>query len=545
MRGYEALAAALVVEGTDVVFGLLGDGNMHALTTLVDRYGVRFVSARHEQAAVAMADGYSRVTGRPGVCSVTHGPGLTQTGTTLTAARLARSPVLLLAGDTPAAARLHGQNIDQQTLALATAGSFHPVRLPQTLAEDVRLAFRHVRLGLGPTVLDVRLDTQFAELSDEWSYVPSSAYTADPGRQSPDERQVATAVALLRGAQRPVVLAGRGALLAGAVGELLRLADRLEASVCTSLLAKGAFAGHPRDLGVAGGFATPGTRAALADADVVLAVGAGLNQFTTDWGRCWPSAQVVQVERDTTRVGWVTPVDCAVIGDARSACRALLDGLGEPTGPAHRPPREPVRAPDPSRSARPLADGADPFEVASVLEELLPRPRAVVVGVGHFSGPPAIAVSADDPLDFLLPWQLGSVGLALPVALGVATARPQLTTVAIEGDGGLLMSLPELETAARCGIPLLVVVLDDEAYGAELHLLARQGLPTELSRFRNPDLVAVARSLGLTAYDAPDADALRRVLDDLGPVTSPTLVRVRVSTQVVHEEIFTALSGVS
>ncbi|MBI3636528.1 MAG: thiamine pyrophosphate-binding protein [Candidatus Rokubacteria bacterium] len=550
MKAYRALAAAIAAERTEVVFGVLGDGNMHVVSELVEVHGVRFVAARHEQAAVAMADGYSRSTGRPGVCTVTHGPGLTQTGTPLTAARLARSPVVLVAGDTALAARHHGQNIDQQTFALATAGAFQPARLPRTLAEDVQLAFRHVRLGRGPIVLNVGVDLQGADLAEGWRYVPAVAVLPPTQRLRPDPVRVASVARLLASARRPVVLAGWGAVASDAREPLVRLADRVGAVLTVTLRAKGWFAGHPFDLGLAGGFSSELTRAVLQEADCVVAFGASLNGFTVDRGRLFPRAQVVHVDVEPDRIGHFSPVQEAVLGDARATAEALLDALpASPSDPGgdYRTPQLAARL----AAWRPFAgvefvtdpEGADPREVALVCDEWLPRDRVVVVGIGHFTGYPAIHVGVEHPRDLILPWHLGAVGQALPVAVGVAAGRASGTVVAFEGDGGLMMSLAELETAARCRIPLLIVVLDDGGYGAEFHLMAKQGLPTRLALFDNPDLVAVARSLGLQAFEARTAGALRAILADLGPLREPTLVRVRVSRRVVNDEIFRALTG--
>ena len=152
-------------------------------------------------------------------------------------------------------------------------------------------------------------------------------------------------------------------------------------------------------------------------------------------------------------------------------------------------------------------------------------------------------VGVDHPDDLILPWQLGSVGLGLPTALGAAVARPDQTVVVFEGDGGLMMSLQELETAARCKIPLLVIVLDDAAYGAESHMMRRHGLDPSLSFFDNPDFPAVARSLGLRAWNAETADELRVALGEALPLQGPSLIRVNLSRSVVHHQVFKALTG--
>ncbi len=550
MKGYEALAAAVAEEGTEVTFGLLGDGNMLFQTVLTEEHGVRFVSARHEAGAVAMADGYARATGRPGVCTVTHGPGLTQCGTPLTAARIARSPVLLIAGNTPKGFRLHGQNIEQQPFALATAGAWQEARMPETLAEDVALAFRHVRLGKGPLVFDVGLDAQRAEVGEGWHYTPSMEGIAPTSPRPPDAERVADVARLLEASERPAIIAGRGAIAADAREPIVALADRIGACLATTLLAKGWFSDHPFNLGIAGGFSDDLAREVFAEADLVIAFGASLNQFTTSHGALFPHAQLVQVELDAERIGSITPVDQAIVGDAAATAKALFAALDE-LSITPKTELRPVNLAGRVAANAPLAGvdfagpdgGADPREVALTFDRLLPPGRVVLTGIGHYTGYASIYVGVDDPRDLILPWQLGSVGLGLPAAIGAAVGRPDQTVVVFEGDGGIMMSLPELETAARCGVPLLVVVLDDGAYGAELHILRRHGLPTGLSLFDNPDFPAVAQTLGLESHDAPTVEDLERLLPDLFPLSGPTLVRVAINQDVVHEEVFRALTG--
>lgn len=187
-RGYEALARALTLEGVDLVFGVLGASNDRLVHELVSRHGVRFIAARHEQGAVGMADGYSRATGRIGVATVEKGPGLTNSGTAMTTARLSRSAVLLIAGDKVTGSRGGNMDIDQHPFIRATAGALQQVSGPAALPAEVALAFRHLRLGKGPVALNVPTDVSEAAVPDGWRYRPSAADLPAAQAPSPTRR---------------------------------------------------------------------------------------------------------------------------------------------------------------------------------------------------------------------------------------------------------------------------------------------------------------------------------------------------------------------
>lgn len=397
-----------------------------------------------------------------------------------------------------------------------------------------------MRCGDGPVVLDIGIDLQAEPRPDGWTYRPSTTLLPPVQVHHPDPVRVEAATRLLAGAERPVVLAGRGAVAAGARNALLGLADRLGAPVATTLQAKDWFAGEPSDLGVAGGFSTDLARGVLGAADAVVAFGASLTQFTTDRGRLFPQARLVQVTTDPRDVGDPVAPDEAVIADARLTAVALTTLVPAAVRPwrdaavaAHAPRRQPLDGvalvDDP--------DGLDPRAVVTACNRLLPRDRAAVIGIGHFGGFVGPALDVPDPTGLFTPWEFGSIGVGLPFGIGVAAARPDRPTVVFEGDGSLLQVLAELDTAARCGLPLLVVVLDDRAYGAEIHKLADAGIDPGLCHFPARDLAAVARDLGCEARTASTADGLDAALGDLFPLPGPTLLHVPV-TRRVRQRVF-------
>ncbi|QKW13717.1 thiamine pyrophosphate-binding protein [Verrucosispora sp. NA02020] len=538
MRVFEAIADAVVAHGVDTVFGLLGDANMYLVADLVERHGVRFVAARNENAAVMMADGYARTTGRCGVATVTQGPGLAVAGAALTIARQARTPLVLIAGDTPPGDPLHVQHFDQQPYALATAGTFVPVHTAGTAMRDVGLAFRAARELTGPVVLNVPIDLADAQVPQH-PPVPAPMVPRAPRPLAPDPADVDALAHRLRTAHRPVLLAGRGAEPAAAA--IRDLADRSGALLATTLMAAGLFRGHPYDLGVAGGLSRPLTRRTLAGADLVVTFGAGLNRWTADHGALFPDAVLVAVDVDPAAIGARWPVSAGVLGDAGETAEAVSAALT----PVHRPRWRSTDLAADLAAADPFAGldiesrpgRIDPRAFIRICAERLPRERTTVVGVGHFGGWPNLLLdSAATDRSFLAPWEFGSIGVGLPFAVGAAVGRPERPVVAFEGDGSLLTGLGELDTLARVGAPVLLVLLDDAAYGAEVRKLAPRGVDPQLARFPERDLAAVARALGVPAWTVTDEAGARAAFDEVLPLAGPALLHVRVRPDVVQEK---------
>ncbi len=512
----EAVGRALPALGVDVVFGLMGSGNL-AVTNAMRDAGARFYAARHEGGAICMADGYGRVSGRVAACSVHQGPGLTNAVTGLTEAAKSRTPLIVLAPETPSAALRSNFRIDQVGLVEAVGATAERVHGPATAAQDVARAVRRARVERRAVVLMLPLDVQAAECPDGPPPAGGPAFE----RPAPADAAVRAAADVVARAERPAIVAGRGAVLAGAGPALRALGERCGAVLATSAVANGLFAGDPYDLGIAGGFASPLAARLLAEADAVIAFGASLNQWTTKHGTLPAAgATVVQVDLDAEAIGAHRPVDLGVVADAAATAQALLDALPAPTATqrtpelaaeiaAHRWRDEPFAA-----STRP--DVLDPRALSIALDDLLPIERTVVVDSGAFMGWPSMYLRVPDAAGFVFPQAFQCVGLALGNAIGAAIARPERLTVAAVGDGGVLLSLPELETLGRLGLPLLVVIYDDAAYGAEVHHFAPMGEAVDLAQFPDTDFAALAEAAGcrgLTARSLDDLDGVRAWLD--------------------------------
>src|SRR3954453_3092260 len=285
----EAVGRTVHALGGDVVFGLMGSGNL-AVTNAIVAAGGRFFSSRHEMGALCMADGYARVSGRLGVASVHQGPGLTNAITGLTEAAKSRTPVLLLAADTPAAQIRSNFKIDQDALVESVGAVSERVHGAATAVAARARAVRRALVERRAVVLNLPLDVQAAET--ELTPPPRSPALAPvrPGDLQP-------VLDALANAQRPAIIAGRGAVLAGAGPALRQLGELTGAILATSAVGNGLFAGDPFAVGIAGGFPSPPAARLLHDADVVIAFGAALNQWTTRHGTLI-AGRVIQVDRD-------------------------------------------------------------------------------------------------------------------------------------------------------------------------------------------------------------------------------------------------------
>lgn len=508
-----ALGHALADAGITTAFGVVGNGNALSLAGLIER-GVRYIAARHEGGAIAMADAYYRTTGTVAVCTTTYGPGLTNTATGLAEAVKHRSGVLLLCGDRPTE-RFRPIDIDQAAFAAALGAETVRVTAPDTVYRDAANALWRARTGPRPVVLSLPSDLLNTEVAEGTAIENPAARV----RPTPMPAQVRSALDALAHARRPLLLAGLGAWRSGAAKALVSLADRLGALLTTTVMADGMFAENSWSLGLCGGFCSPRAAKLVGDADVVLVFGASLSDFTLHGGRMFdPGACVVQI--DLANRPTSDRVNVFVNGDASETACALFDGVTARGLPASAW-RAGVRAElqrigwehEPFADAS-TASSVDPRSLSLSLANLLPEARTLVTDGGHFVGWPAMYWPVPDPSALVFTGAaFQSVGLGFAGAVGAAVGRPDRTAVVALGDGGALMGLPELETLIREAESALVVIYDDAAYGAEVHLYGPLGIDPSPAVFGDTDFAGVARALGAEAVTVRGVDDLSALRD--------------------------------
>jgi len=539
MNVAEAIGRTLAERGVEAFFGLVGSGNFTVVNALRGS-GAAFYSARHECAAVMMADGYARASGRVGVASVHQGPGFTNALTGLTEAAKNRTPLVLLAADTPPGTLWSNFKIDQGALATTAGAIAERVRSPETASADAARALRRAEIERRPVVLNIPID--LVEMSCPGDLPAVDGPDLEPPR--PSERSVARVVDLLADCERPVIIAGRGAALSEGGREALEaLGERIGALLATSAMGHGLFSGSPFSVGIAGGFASPLAVELLSQADAVLAFGASLNLWTVRHGRLFPSeAGVAQVDLDEEAIGAVHRVDVGVAGDAAGAAREILAEL-ERRGVSKQGYRgEGLEREIRTRRWRdePYEDEGtgrhiDPRTLSIALDDLLPEERTIATDSGHFLGYPSMYLEVPDHRGFVFPNAFQSVGLGLASGIGAAVARPERLSVATVGDGGALMALGELETAARYRLPMVVVVYNDAAYGAEVHHFGPMGHPVDLTRFPDTDFAALARAAGAEGITVRNPEDLAPLKNWLGRRAGPLVIDAKVNPEVRAE----------
>ncbi len=533
VKVFDLLARAFAQEDIGTCFALLGDANMNFATRLAET-GCRMVYVRHEHCAVAAAMAHARKTGAPGVATVTCGPGLTQVMTALPAAVRARLPLVIFAGEAPLKSGWYNQAIDQAPFVTATGAAYHSLHFSERMTVAVRDAFLQARRERRPVVIGVPFDLQNRTMESTDLPEPSRLLVPRLSPMPPHPDDVARVAQAIGQARRIVVMAGLGAVEAGAGPACRALAERCDGLLATTLPARGLFCDDRFSIGIAGGFSSDLARECFAEADLVIAVGGSLASHNSDGGKLWPQAQLLQVDSDPVSVsqGRVA-ADMHLRADARLGVEALTEALGERTTNWRSDAlakRIAVTPADGSTFA-PDAGAHDPRDVVAALEGCLPTDWEMVNSSGHCSYYFAHMPSRPQHR-FLTIREFGAIGNGISFAMGVAAARPDRPVVLFDGDGSLLMHIQELETIQRHGMRILIVAMNDGAYGSEIHKLRAEGMDDRGAVFGRTDLAAIARGFGLEGETVADLDDLPGMIDAFAKSGKATVLDVPVSDKV-------------
>ena len=544
LTGSQILCRALLEEGVDVLFGYPGGAIMPFYHALPEFPGLRHVLVRHEQAAAHAADGYARATGRAGVCVATSGPGATNLVTGLATANMDNTPVVAITGQVARA--MMGRDAFQETDII---GITQPITKHSRLIEDVeeiedavREAFHVAQEGRpGPVLLDIPKDVQNQKAEWRGGRADSrSGGQADrrtggssQGVKIPPYRRTAAleeAARLIATAERPLIMAGHGVVLSGAYAELWVLAERTGIPVITTLLGISGFPeSHPLHLGMPGMHGEVHVNRAIQQSDLIIGLGLRFDdRVTGNLAGFARGAKLIHVELDTSEIGKNVPAAVALVGDVREVLCALLPTVAPRTCDAWQ--REIASFVRPREES--FRDGLSPQAILDAISDASDGGCTIVSDVGQHQMWVAKLFRYQRPNSHITSGGLGTMGFAVPAAMGVALARPGEPVWAISGDGGFQMNMQEIATMVQEGIPVKMAIFNNGYLG-----MVRQwqqffhGKRYSATPIWSPNYVKLAEAYGIAGHRVETIDQLEGVVADAAAEPGPVLVEFMIEQE--------------
>jgi len=535
LTGAQIFWESLVREGVDTVFGICGGAVIHIFDALPD-YPIHFVLMRHEQAAAHAADGYARATGRVGVCIATSGPGATNLVTGLATAYMDSSPVVAFTGQVPTF--MIGKDAFQETditgITLPITKHNYLVTNVEELAPVIREAFHIAHTGRpGPVLVDIAKDVQFSET--EYHYPDEVNLPGYDPTPSDTGEGIKLAAQLINEAERPFILAGHGVIISGAYGELRELAEKAQAPVATTLLGISSLPeSHPLCLGMVGMHGQAFVNKAVQASDLIIAIGMRFDDRVTGSPSTFaPHAKIIHIDIDPAEIGKNVAVDVSIVGDAKSVLQEL------------NPLVEPARHPDwMAQIAQWREDSAWDDALNRDFDQLLPQyvvreiwkatqgDALVVSDVGQNQMWEAQYFIHDKPASLISSGGLGTMGFALPAAIGAQMGKPEEIVWVIAGDGGFQMTIQELATVVQEGLSLKIAILNNGYLG-----MVRQWQQLFFkcnycaTPLLGPDFAKVAQAYGITGFTVERKDQVTSTIQRALEVAGPAVIDFRVEPE--------------
>jgi len=526
LSGAQLLCRLLLEEGVDLIWGYPGGAIMPFYHALPEHPGLRHILVRHEQAAAHAADGYARASGRIGVCVATSGPGATNLVTGLATAHMDSSPVVAITGQVPR--HMIGRDAFQETdvigLTLPITKHSCQVRDVTELADEVRKAIAIAKEGRpGPVLIDVPKDVQNQQTTYEPARPPAPpAVPATPVSRARAEA-VAAAAGLIAGAARPLIMVGHGVILADAYDAVRQLAEQTGIPVITTLLGISAFPeSHPLHLGMPGMHGEVHVNRAIQQADVIVGIGLRFDdRVTGNTAGFAPRAQIVHVDLDASEIGKNVPTAVAIVGDAKEAVAELLRAVAPRRCDAWR--HEILSFVRPRQET--YRGDLSPENIVGAVHEVTGDRVTIVTDVGQHQMWVAKLYPYRRPNTHITSGGLGTMGFAVPAAMGVALARPAEPVWSISGDGGFQMNLQEIATMVQEKIPVKMGIFNNGYLG-----MVRQwqqffhGRRYSATPIWSPDYVKLADAYGIAGWRVEEASQLQDVLARAHATPGPALV---------------------
>ena len=513
--GAQILWECLIGEGVKHVFGYPGGAILPAYDALCGYPEIHHVLVRHEQGATHMADGYARAGGGVGVAIATSGPGATNMVTGIATAMMDSSPIVCITGQV--GSKFLGTDAFQETditgITLPITKHNYLVKRAEDVAPTLRAAFHLAHSGRpGPVLVDITKDAQQSSCEfDRATYIP---LPVTEGKQTFDPDQYAAAIELINAAERPVILAGHGVLLSNAMEELREFAERASIPIAMTLLGIGGFpASHPLNLGMMGMHGEAWVNHAIQEADLLLAFGMRFDDRVTGTLKTYaPRAKKIHVEIDPAEINKNVRVDVALLGDLRQVLTRLIPDLARKDRQRWLHSIDDLKGDSAVRDIQKLPDSGHLY-AAHVIHDLWRETNGnsiVVTDVGQHQMWEAQYYKHEQPRSLITSGGLGTMGFALPAAIGAKFARPDAEVWVVAGDGGFQMTMPELATAAQEDLDLNIAVINNGYLGMvrqwqEFFYDRRYSATPLLS----PDFAKLAEAFGLLGLTARSRDEVR------------------------------------
>ena len=538
MTPSEAIVETLVAEGVKDMYGILGSAFMDMLD-LLPTAGIRFLPVRHEQSSAHIADAYTRVTGVAGVVIGQNGPGITNMVTSVAAANLAHTPMVIISpsAGTPTIGWDGFQEADQVSIFESITKATIEVTHRSRVAETLRTAFRIAYAERGPVLYDIPRDYFYGELEDQ--ILAPHQYRVD-ARGSGDPASIEKAVELLKNAKNPVILSGRGVVDSDGIEDVRKIAEYLTAPVAVSYMHNDAFPdNHPLSVGPIGYMGSKAAMKTMKEADVLLAIGTRLSVFGTlasyDIEYFPKNADIIQIDINPRNIARTHPVEVGLIADAKSASAEIynqLKGTEKAVDNARMEKISTLKA-DWEKELVDLAmvegDPINPRRALLELRKAFPDNTIISTDIGNVSSTANAYLTFNQSRRHLAALTFGNCGFAYPAAIGAQLAEPDTPTCAIVGDGAWGMSLHEVSTAVEQNIPVIACVFNNKSWGAE----KKNQVDYYNDRFvgsdiEAPDFAEVAKSMGANGYNVHHAEDIGPTIEEALKAKKPAVINIYV-----------------
>ncbi len=529
MTGAEIVIRSLHEQGVTTVFGYPGATNLALYDALCKRHDIRHVLTAHEQGACHAADGYARVSGKPGVCMATSGPGATNLVTGIATAMMDSVPLVAITCNVSvnSIGKDSFQEVDIAGVAMPITKHSFIVKNVENLADTIRKAFAIAKNGRpGPVLVDITKDVTAAV----YEYTPLTP--AEPERKARyTEEDLDTVAELISASKKPFIYLGGGSILSGASGEVAELAELIDAPVCDTLMAKGAFNGKsPRYTGMIGMHGTKTSNLGVSECDLLVALGARFSdRVIGNPSKFASNAKIVHIDIDAAEVNKNIRVDASLIGDLKATLQELNALIPKQDHPEWMNKIDDLKALYPLKYDK--SELSCPY-VIQMLDKVTDGKAVITTDVGQHQMWAAQYYTYTKPRTFLSSGGLGTMGYGLGACIGAQVGRPDDICVNIAGDGCFRMNMNELATASRYNIPIIEIVFNNHVLGMVRQwqdlFYGKRFSQTTLND--KVDFIKVAQGLGVTAFKLEKAQDVEKVLKEALAVKGPVFIEAVIDS---------------